>query len=437
MLGKGLVVRRIWGVRPTARTVPVQAIGLRVRAPPTQILATHSTADTTIWYIHSAFWRLLIPGQASPITGPGPADRLTELFEDAVAGGSTLTGAFDALAAAAGGTAAILFCPAEGRAGITGSAIADEVQRAYVEFNWGAHDRLTVSARKLTANQVILAQELLPQQLIETSVFFTDFLEPFDMMWAAGWGFVIEDELWCLGVTRGKAQGPFEESDRALLQAVAPRISRAIRLLTRTAALFGAGICASLDVRQRPYIVIDHRGLVAHVSPTAATILAGGVLSVRDGRLFSTHAETNDILETISVCARVGIRGAENLGKAAPAEFIVPRTEGHPIIITTHRMRDVVPYDILPGGQILLRLVDVDQHPMAREHPVRLLFNLSPREIEIARRLSVGEDPATIAETLGLKASYVRQVVKSILSKTGLKRINQLIAMLARFPDEA
>lgn len=362
-------------------------------------------------------------------------DALVSCFEDAAAGMGDLTAAFDALAAAAGGSAAILFCPGEGRAGITGSAVAAAVQRAYVEFNWRGSDLLTVSARSITADAVVFTQDFLPRQLVEASPFFTNFLERFDMMWGAGWTFLIDGELWCLGVTRGKAQGPFEEANRTLLSAVAPRISRAMRLLTRSVTMFGEGICASLEMRQRPYVVIDHTGQVTRISPSAASILEDGPLSVRGGRMFSTHAETNERLELIATSARVGIRGAKNLGLAPPSEFTAPRVDGHPIIITPHRMRSRDPYDILPGDQYVLRLIDLAHQPIARERPIRLLFDLSPREVEIAQHISRGEDAAAIAQALGLKASYVRQIVKSVQAKAGLKRVHQLVALLARLPD--
>lgn len=371
------------------------------------------------------------------MTAQTDVEALAARFEDAAVGIGDLTAAFDALAQAAGGSAAILFCPGEGRAGITGSGVAEALQRAYVGANWRASDLLTVSARGLAPDAVVFTQDFLPRQVVESSPFFTEFLDRFDMMWAAGWPFMIQEELWCLGVTRGKARGPFEDADRALLQAVAPRISRALRLLNRAVAMFGRGICASLDVRERPYVVIDHLGQVERISPSAKPILEDGVLSVRGGRLVSTDAETNDHLETIALCARVGIRGAQNLELVLPSEFTAPRAEGRPIIITAHRMRDRVPHDILPGAQYILRLVDVNQQPMARAQPIGLLLDLSPREIQIAQHLSRGDDAAAAAEALGLKASYVRQVVKSVMGKAGLTRVHQLIALLARFPDEA
>jgi DNA-binding CsgD family transcriptional regulator len=368
---------------------------------------------------------------------PFDVEALIARFEAAATGRGDLTPAFDALAVAAGGTAAILFCPSEGRAGITGSTIAAEVQRAYVESSWRESDLLTVGARNLAEGAVVFTQDLIPVQMVETNRFFTEFLERFDMMWAAGWAFTLEDELWCLGVTRGRAQGPFGEPDRALLEAVAPRISRSLKLLTRSLALYGRGICASLDVRRRPYVTINHLGNVAHISETAEPILADGPLIVRGGRLFSADAETNNRLEQIALCARVGIRGAENLRLSPALEFVAPRVEGRPIIVTAHRTVDGDPYDILPGAQYLLRLMDVSHQPMAREEPIRLLFDLSRREVEIAQRLSCGEDAAAAAKALGLKASYVRQVIKSVLAKTGLNRVHQLIALLSRFPDEA
>jgi len=361
-------------------------------------------------------------------------DALIAQFEDAAIGRLTPTGAFDGLAALAGGSTALMFSLVEGRPGILGGTVAPEVQRIYQQQNWKSSDVLTARVRALPTDIVLFAQDFLSAHLIETSPFFQDYLAAFDILWGAGWVFDLDDERWGMAIARSRAQGPFDPADKDLLTRAAPRITRCLALLNAVSHAHAQGACDALDTRDRPYVVIDHMGLVSRVSPRAAAIFDDDALCVRESRLFSNDAAANDKLQTIALCARYGAEGAVNLQAPAPEEFFIPRSEKTPLLVTPLRLR-APPLDVLPGSQIVLRLSDFAHHPTPRAAPLKALFGLSPREIEIAQRIAAGDEPAVIAAALGLQTSSVRQVVKSILAKTGLHRFGQLVALFSRLPD--
>lgn len=355
-------------------------------------------------------------------------------FENAVIGRTDLPAAFDGLAAIAGGSAALMFSLVDGRPGIVGGAIAPTLQKIYQLQNWKSSDVLTARVRALPADVVLFAQDFLPLTLIETSAFFQNYLAQFDILWGAGWVFDLGEERWAFAIARSRAQGPFEPDDRDLLTRVAPRMTRCLLLLNAVSQAHAQGACDALDVRDRPYVTIDHRGLVSRISPRAEAILKDDALCVRDLRLVSSNADANEKLQNIALCAKYGAEGAANAGASPPEEFFIPRVGRAPVMITPLRLRPT-PLDVLPGVQFLLRISDFAQHPTPRAKPLKALFNLSPREIEIAQRIAAGEDPVVIAESLGLKTSSVRQVIKSIFAKTGLHRFGQLVALLSRLPD--
>jgi len=362
------------------------------------------------------------------------ANGLCAQFEDAALARARLADAFDALATLAGGTTALMFSLLDGRPGIIGGAVASELQSVYHQQNWKSSDVLTARVRALAPDVVLFAQDFLPAQLIESSAFFQTYLAAFDILWGAGWVFDLDDERWALAIARSRTQGPFHPEDKDLLSRAAPRITRCLALLNANAHAHAKGVCDALDTRGRPYIVLDHMGLVSHVSARALSILDNDALCLRESRLVSSDPAANDILQSISTSAKFGALGAVNVATAPLAEFFIKRTDRSPVMLSPVRLR-APPLDVLPGAQILLRLSDLEHHPTPRAEPLKALFGLSPREIEIAQRIAVGEEPATIAAALGLQTSSVRQVVKSILVKTGRRRFGQLVALFSRLPD--
>jgi len=61
---------------------------------------------------------------------------------------------------------------------------------------------------------------------------------------------------------------------------------------------------------------------------------------------------------------------------------------------------------------------------------LRTLFGLTPAECRVALLLGVGHSPQEIAQTIGVSFETVRSHIKSIFSKTNVKRQGELIRLL-------
>jgi DNA-binding CsgD family transcriptional regulator len=72
--------------------------------------------------------------------------------------------------------------------------------------------------------------------------------------------------------------------------------------------------------------------------------------------------------------------------------------------------------------------------PLRRERPaeevLRALYGLTPAECRVALLLGDGHAPRKIANMVGVTDNTVRSQIKSVFSKTGVKRQGELIRLL-------
>jgi DNA-binding CsgD family transcriptional regulator len=68
---------------------------------------------------------------------------------------------------------------------------------------------------------------------------------------------------------------------------------------------------------------------------------------------------------------------------------------------------------------------------------IRSLFDLTPSEAAIARRLASGETADEIARSTGRSVLTVRTQLKSVLAKTGTRRQSELVQLLTRLVPPA
>ena len=66
-----------------------------------------------------------------------------------------------------------------------------------------------------------------------------------------------------------------------------------------------------------------------------------------------------------------------------------------------------------------------------------MLYGLTPAECRVALLLSDGRAPQEIAKMVGVTQNTVRSQIKSIFSKTGVRRQGELIQLLLRHSEPA
>jgi len=82
-----------------------------------------------------------------------------------------------------------------------------------------------------------------------------------------------------------------------------------------------------------------------------------------------------------------------------------------------------------PG--ILVFLNDPEDRPVPAVESVRVLFDLTPAEARMAVALTAEKTIEEAADEFGISVNTARTQVKSILSKTGVRRQTELVRLLS------
>jgi DNA-binding CsgD family transcriptional regulator len=116
-------------------------------------------------------------------------------------------------------------------------------------------------------------------------------------------------------------------------------------------------------------------------------------------------------------------------GLAAGGAVLVSRRTRPPLQIQISPIRNSVVQTSRPTAAVVF-VTD----PLRRERPaqevLRALYGLTPAEGRVALLLGDGHAPRKIANMVGVADSTVRSQIKSIFSKTGVKRQGELIRLL-------
>jgi DNA-binding CsgD family transcriptional regulator len=87
--------------------------------------------------------------------------------------------------------------------------------------------------------------------------------------------------------------------------------------------------------------------------------------------------------------------------------------------------------DIFTQATVLLVVTPVDRAAVPTAEVLQGLFDLTPAEARVARGISEARTVEVLAGTLGVSRETVRTQLKSVLTKTGLSRQQELISLLA------
>jgi DNA-binding CsgD family transcriptional regulator len=227
-----------------------------------------------------------------------------------------------------------------------------------------------------------------------------------------------------LRLTRSRAQQPFTEQDEARFEAIVPHLRIALRLFDRLATgeteqQIYAGAIEQMAVGM---ILLDKRGKVIRLNPTAATILAE-----EDGiALRGTSIAIDDAELARSFQARIA--GAE---EDMPLTIRIPRTSGRGDLLLVTGSAHAPDYVTAGGGPAtVLYLSDPVHAPRVSPESIRELLGLTQSESAIAADIASGLSLTDSATHLGVSPNTVRAHLRSIFHKTGVKRQSQLVHLV-------
>ena len=229
-------------------------------------------------------------------------------------------------------------------------------------------------------------------------------------------------------ITRPKSSPGFSSNERALCAMFLPHLRRALNihnLLDRSESLseLYAQAISRLSVAT---LVLDESGSVLRINPVAQGILAtGDGLKLVGGRLEATYPSDNRELQRL-------IRGAFGQDTLKTAEAMsVTRPSGQVnlgLVVEPIPSMDWADEKGKPAALVYIR--DAASKSLASEVVTKQLFNLTKAETALAMELANGLSLEDAAQLLSIRRNTARAHLRSIFSKTGVRRQTELVRIL-------
>lgn len=231
-----------------------------------------------------------------------------------------------------------------------------------------------------------------------------------------------------LRILRNGTAPTFDAEDTALAGVVLSQIARTLDLTARidTGAVERALYCDALDKLNVGVIVVDASGKVISSSAVAERFLRDrSGLQVQAGKLRATNTtEDRDLQAAIRSASQRRADGGTGPSKGlALTKASGTRTLGVMI-------RPAAAGAPAANSTVAIYLRDCDAVPEVEGEFVRQIFDLTPAEAAVTRRLTAGLSLEDAAHSLDISRNTARAHLRSIFSKSGITRQTELVRLV-------
>lgn len=280
----------------------------------------------------------------------------------------------------------------------------------------------------LQPDKLVTIADILPESDWRASQYYRDWCEPHSVFHVMACDISTKDGgIYGFRVTRPEGAPPFSAADRAAAKLLLPHLRRALNLHLsinqdrKVGALYSHAM-AQLMVAA---IVLDENGTVLDCNPMAKGILElGDGLRINGNQLEATYATDNRKLQRLVRDALSSKPQAVGLIEA----MSVSRPSGKVswgVVVQAMSPDQWTEGKHRPCVAVFVRDAEGKAHP-----PVKLaqqLFQLTPAETALAIQLANGLSLEEAGEVLNIRRNTARAHLRSIFSKTGVRRQTELV----------
>ena len=277
---------------------------------------------------------------------------------------------------------------------------------------------------------ICTSQSLCALREMKTNEFYNDFLV--DAGIEHGMFAILENNKSCLAsvcLYRDKTRTEFTDSDLRILHFLGPHLRRAFKLHFHVSELkaHSAGVEAALGMLSTGVILLGSRGEIVLMNSSASASVAekDGLLVTKAGLQAERQEESAMLTQMIQHATST----SNGKGVSAGGTVLVSRRTRPPLQIQISPI-----HNSLVGTSQRVAAVAFIVDPLRTQRPaerlLRAFYGLTVAECRVALLLSDGHAPREIAEKVGVTDNTVRSQIKSIFSKTGVKRQGELIRLL-------
>ena len=304
-----------------------------------------------------------------------------------------------------------------------------EGNRLYQE-QYGMIDVWTQRAMPIRARWVCNSEALCSLSELKRTEIYNDFLARFGI--EHGLFGLVENSgsrFASVSLYRDSSRPAFDASGLELVRFIAPHIQRAFKLHFQFAELKSRSdeLETVFDVLPTGVIFLGPKGEVVLINRSALASVAerDGLLATRDG-LRAEHLAESALLEKTIRQAASTLNGK---GLSAGGTVMISRRSRPPLQIQISPIRNSVIQTSQPIAAVAFVNDPLRQHRPSQEI-LRALYGLTPAECRVALLLGDGHAPRKIANMVGVTDNTVRSQIKSIFSKTGVRRQSELVRLL-------
>ncbi|MFZ0884828.1 MAG: helix-turn-helix transcriptional regulator [Candidatus Acidiferrales bacterium] len=221
----------------------------------------------------------------------------------------------------------------------------------------------------------------------------------------------------------------FGASEVSILEFLAPHAERALKLHMQFTELRNRSqsLETVLDTLPTGIVFLGPTGEILAMNQIAAALLRekDGLMTTRTGLRAERAAESNLLVQVIQRAAC----NTKNSGPPTGGTASVSRRKRPPLHVLVSPLRKS-PIVGVQSITAVAFIIDPSRQRRPTRDVLRALFGLTPAECRVALLLSDGHAPRKIAEIIGVTDNTVRSQIKSIFSKSGVKRQSELVRLL-------
>lgn len=261
---------------------------------------------------------------------------------------------------------------------------------------------------------------------LERDSFYAEFLRPRGFGWHAAAALTEGDSPLVLSLKRRWSLGPFQRGELDQMARVLPHL-RAAAYAAQTALAFRShDHLETLTAVGQGGLLLDSDGRVIAMNDL---VVLGDGLEVVAGRLRAAYPSEQGALDR---AVAIAVQRVAPSDLPVPAPALLHRPSGRrPLIVRIARIFEMAPNPVAEV-RALVSVVDTAVTPIPAARLLRALFDLTPKEAELALLLGQGMTLAQAADLSQISALHARQRLKVVFHKTETSRQSELITLLLR-----
>lgn len=329
------------------------------------------------------------------------------------------------------------------------------MNRGYAEYFHLLDPRRRI-ARQGPTGRIFTCSDYFDGRYADRSEFYQDFLRPFGARYVAG-GCLLRNDTQEIYIAFNHMLGrdPFTQEDIERIQSITPHLQRAIKLLVQTEA-FRASLRAGelgLAALDHGVIVLSRSGAIVFANERASNVLGERRILRSNGNKLQAVQDTSlleDVLSRVHTSRlpeSLALRTMTSSGREAQCLYLtilgVPlqrhevnfrRPKSDSSDNQFHAGESCSSFNIIPNADLIVLISTPRRSATVSAKQLKQLFHLSPAEARLTHALGRGLSMEEYADEACVSMPTVRTHLRSVLKKTGERRQQDLVRMLATLP---